>query len=68
MQFQNPPTRWSGFFVKALTTDMTLFVSVERGGSIGPLWHTKGTNGDAAGAHLSKSMINGTTVTSDCVQ
>ncbi|VDO62530.1 unnamed protein product [Heligmosomoides polygyrus] len=33
----------------------------ERGGSIGPLWHATGTNGDAAGARSSKSMINGTT-------
>ncbi|VDO97925.1 unnamed protein product [Heligmosomoides polygyrus] len=40
---------------------MTLFVSLERGGSIGPLWHATGTNGDAAGARSSKSMINGTT-------
>ncbi|VDO85836.1 unnamed protein product [Heligmosomoides polygyrus] len=40
---------------------MTLFVSLERGGSIGPLWHATGTNGDAAGARLNKSTINGTT-------
>ncbi|VDP53861.1 unnamed protein product [Heligmosomoides polygyrus] len=40
---------------------MTLFVSLERGGSIGPLWHATGTNGDAAGTHSSNSMINGTT-------
>ncbi|VDP04361.1 unnamed protein product [Heligmosomoides polygyrus] len=40
---------------------MTLFVSLERGGSIGPLCHSIGTNGDAAGARSSKSMINGTT-------
>ncbi|VDO87896.1 unnamed protein product [Heligmosomoides polygyrus] len=38
---------------------MTLFVSLERGGSIG---HATGTNGDAAGARSSKSMINGTAV------
>ncbi|VDO86679.1 unnamed protein product [Heligmosomoides polygyrus] len=37
---------------------MTLF---ERGGSIGALWHARGTNGDAAGARSSNSMINGTT-------
>ncbi|VDP23485.1 unnamed protein product [Heligmosomoides polygyrus] len=53
-----PPT---DFFVKALNVDMTLFVSLEREGSIGPLWHATGTNGDAAGARSSKSMINGTT-------
>ncbi|VDO69294.1 unnamed protein product [Heligmosomoides polygyrus] len=40
---------------------MTLFVSLERGGSIGALWHATGTNGDAAGARSSKSMINGST-------
>ncbi|VDO69746.1 unnamed protein product [Heligmosomoides polygyrus] len=40
---------------------MTLFVSLERGGAIGALWHATGTNGDAAGARSSKSMINGTT-------
>ncbi|VDP53684.1 unnamed protein product [Heligmosomoides polygyrus] len=40
---------------------MTLFVSLERGGSIGSLWHATGTDGDAAGARSSKSMINGTT-------
>ncbi|VDP46740.1 unnamed protein product [Heligmosomoides polygyrus] len=40
---------------------MTLFVSLERGGSIGALWHATGTNGDAAGSRSSKSMINGTT-------
>ncbi|VDP17167.1 unnamed protein product [Heligmosomoides polygyrus] len=40
---------------------MTLFVSLERGGSIGALRHATGTNGDAAGARSSKSMINGTT-------
>ncbi|VDO84082.1 unnamed protein product [Heligmosomoides polygyrus] len=40
---------------------MTLFVSLEGVGSIGPLWHATGTNGDAAGARSSKSMINGTT-------
>ncbi|VDO96038.1 unnamed protein product [Heligmosomoides polygyrus] len=40
---------------------MTLFVPLERGGSIEPLWHATGTNGDAAGARSSKSMINGTT-------
>ncbi|VDP21255.1 unnamed protein product [Heligmosomoides polygyrus] len=40
---------------------MTLFVSLERGGSIGALWHVARTNGDAAGARSSKSMINGTT-------
>ncbi|VDO95169.1 unnamed protein product [Heligmosomoides polygyrus] len=33
-----PPTRWSDFFVKALNERMTLFMSLERGGSIGPLW------------------------------
>ncbi|VDO66827.1 unnamed protein product [Heligmosomoides polygyrus] len=44
---------------------MTLFVSLERGGSIGPLWHATGTNGDAAGARSSKSMINGTTGDTD---
>ncbi|VDO68990.1 unnamed protein product [Heligmosomoides polygyrus] len=32
---------------------MTLFVSLERGGSIGPLWHATGTNGDAAGTRSS---------------
>ncbi|VDP59259.1 unnamed protein product [Heligmosomoides polygyrus] len=40
---------------------MMLFVSLERGGSIGDLWHATGANGDAAGARSSKSMINGTT-------
>ncbi|VDP38902.1 unnamed protein product [Heligmosomoides polygyrus] len=39
---------------------MTLFVSLERGGSIGPLWHATGTNGDAAGARSSKPMIKET--------
>ncbi|VDP02701.1 unnamed protein product [Heligmosomoides polygyrus] len=55
------PTRYSDFFVKALIERMTLFVSLERGGSIGPLWHTTGTNGDAAGTRSSKSITNGTT-------
>ncbi|VDO99889.1 unnamed protein product [Heligmosomoides polygyrus] len=40
---------------------MTLFVSLERGGSIGPLWQATGTNGDADGDRSSKSMTNGTT-------
>lgn len=38
---------------------MALFVSLEPGGSIGVLWHATGTNGDAACAHSTNSMING---------
>ncbi|VDO94689.1 unnamed protein product [Heligmosomoides polygyrus] len=56
-----PPTRWSDFFVKALNDRYDALRVPERGGSIGPLWHATGTNGDAAGARSSKSMINGTT-------
>ncbi|VDP56121.1 unnamed protein product [Heligmosomoides polygyrus] len=44
-----------------MTLFVSLFVSLERGVSIEPLWHATGTNGDAAGARSSKSMINGTT-------
>ncbi|VDP18351.1 unnamed protein product [Heligmosomoides polygyrus] len=40
---------------------MTLFVSLKRGGTIEVFWHATGTNGGAAGARSSKSMINGTT-------
>ncbi|VDP24502.1 unnamed protein product [Heligmosomoides polygyrus] len=44
---------------------MTLLVSVERGGSIGALWHATRTNGGVAGARSSRSMINGTTEDTD---
>ncbi|VDP17735.1 unnamed protein product [Heligmosomoides polygyrus] len=40
---------------------MKIYVSLERGGSTGALWHATGTNGDTAGARSSRSMINGTT-------
>ncbi|VDP16932.1 unnamed protein product [Heligmosomoides polygyrus] len=61
-----PPTRWPDFFVKALNDRYDALREQQdahqrRGGSIGPLWHATGTNGDAAGARSSKSMINGTT-------
>ncbi|VDO74397.1 unnamed protein product [Heligmosomoides polygyrus] len=38
---------------------MTMFVFLERGGSIGALWHATWTNADAAGARSSNSMTNG---------
>ncbi|VDO97919.1 unnamed protein product [Heligmosomoides polygyrus] len=56
-----PLTRWSDFFVKPRTTDMTFFASLERAGSIGSFWHATETNGDVAGARSSHSMINATT-------
>ncbi|VDP56974.1 unnamed protein product [Heligmosomoides polygyrus] len=56
-----PPTRWSDFFVKALNDHMTLFVSLERKGSIGAPWHAAWMHGEAAGVRLNNSMINGTT-------
>lgn len=31
--------RWSNLLVKAWTIELTLFASVERGGSIGAFWH-----------------------------
>ncbi|VDP09013.1 unnamed protein product [Heligmosomoides polygyrus] len=49
-----------GVLRESRRTDMTLFVHLERGGSIGALLHATVTNGDAAGACSSKSMINET--------
>ncbi|VDO98971.1 unnamed protein product [Heligmosomoides polygyrus] len=40
---------------------VTPFVTLERGGSTGALWHATGTTGDAAGVRSSSSMIIRTT-------